>query len=142
MTTERTIKLDFEHAQRIFDALVNSMDFGSGFLETDDVVALRALAVAIGVDPNVGTPSEFAAQYPHPYKPAPSREGIAYVSGALTSTVAYTVNGHPYTVNHIDEAKMPDFVPCNVGPYGRWCNKPEDHEIHQAARATEEAEAR
>jgi hypothetical protein len=142
MTTDRTITLDFEHAQRIFDALVNSMDFGSGFLETDDVVALRALAEAIGVDPNIGTPSEFAAQYPHPYDGETDRQRIAWQSGALTQTVAYSVTGAPYTVNVIDDAKLPDFSPCKVGPHGRWCGKPEDHEIHQAARlAAESTEA-
>jgi len=132
VTSDITVTLDFEHAQRVFDALVNSMDFGSGFLETDDVTALRALAVAIGVDPNKGTPSEFAAQYPHPYDGETDRTRIAWQKGALTQTVAYSVTGAPYTVNVIDDAKMPDYAPCKVGPYGRWCNKPEDDEIHQA----------
>jgi hypothetical protein len=131
---EKMISLRFEAAQRVFDALVSSMDFGSGFLETDDVVALRELATAIGVDPNKGTPSEFAAQYPHPYEPAADRVAIAYISGALSQRVAYSVTNSPYTVNDIDESKMPAFTPCKVGPYNRWCNKPEDHEIHQVAK--------
>lgn len=129
--TQKMIKMRFEAAQRVFDALVNSMDFGSGFLETDDVVALRELATAIGVDPNVGTPREFTAQYPHPFEAAVDQRGIAYQFGALTQTVAYSVTNQPYTVNHIDESKLPDFVPCKAGPHGRWCNKPEDHEIHR-----------
>lgn len=142
MTTDRTITLDFEHAQRIFDALVGSMDFGSGFLETDDVTALRALAEAIGVDPNKGTPAEFISQYPHQYDGETDRQKVGWQFGALTQTVAYDNYGQPHTVNTLDEAKLPDFAPCKVGTYGRWCGKPEDHEIHQAARATEEAEAR
>jgi len=132
VTSDITVTLDFEHAQRIFDAIVGSMDFGSGFLETDDVTALRALAVAIGVDPNKGTPAEFAAKYPHPYEAATDRQAIAWQMSALTQTVAYDAYGHPQTVNVIDESQMPNFVPCKVGPYGRWCNKPEDDEIHQA----------
>lgn len=52
----------------LFDALTNSMDFGSGFLDSEDVEALRAVAVLLGVDPMYGTPSEFTGQYPHPYE--------------------------------------------------------------------------
>lgn len=123
-----------ETAQRLFDALAGSMDFGSGMLETDDVEALRALAVAIGVDPNKGTPDEFAAGYPHGFEGQTDRQRVAWQRGALTQTTAISVTGAPYTVNMIDEAAMPDFVPCKVGPYGRWCNKPEDDPIHQASK--------
>lgn len=52
----------------LFDALTNSLDFGSGFLDSEDVEALRSIAVMIGVDPMHGTPSEFAAQYPHRFE--------------------------------------------------------------------------
>lgn len=54
-----------DHAQIIFDALVGSLNFGSGFLCDDDVEALRALAVLIGVNPAEGTPSEYQSQYAH-----------------------------------------------------------------------------
>lgn len=56
-----------EDKQLLFDALVSSMDFGSGFLDTDTVNALRRLAVDLGVDPLVATPNEFRSQYPHPF---------------------------------------------------------------------------
>ncbi len=49
----------------LFDALVTSMDFGSGFLDTEEVEALRNVAVLLGVDPTDATPTEFAAQHPH-----------------------------------------------------------------------------
>lgn len=65
------VSLPKEAARRVFDALVNSMNFGSGFLETDDVKALRVLAEAIGVDPLDGTPREFMPDFPHPFEPAP-----------------------------------------------------------------------
>lgn len=52
-----------EHLQILFDALVQSMDFGSGFLDTEEVEALRAIAEDLGVDPMVATPSAFKAQY-------------------------------------------------------------------------------
>lgn len=72
----KMISLPKEAAQRVFDALVNSMDFGSGFLETDDVKALRTLAEAIDVSPIVGTPREFLPDFPHRFEPAPAG-GIA-----------------------------------------------------------------
>ena len=55
-------------AQILFDALVHSMDFGSGFLDTQEVEALRGMAAALGVDPREATPLEFIAQYPHAFK--------------------------------------------------------------------------
>lgn len=125
------IKLNKEHAQRIFDALASSMDFGSGFLETEDVEALRALAVAIGVDPNKGTPDEFKAQYPHPFKDATDRVAVAATFGALSHSIAYGDRGIPYAVHHIDQSKMPDYAPCMTGPCGRKCAKPVDDPIHR-----------
>lgn len=130
MTEMVTIPKDT--AQRLFDALTGSMDFGSGFLESDDVEALRALAVAIGVDPATGTPSEFAAQYPHTFEGETDRQRIAWMSAALKQQVAYSVTGAPYTVNVVDETKLPDYAPCKVGTYSRWCGKPETDPIHAA----------
>ncbi len=71
-----------EVAQAVFDIATGSLNFGSGFLDTEEVEALRALAVAIGVDPMVGTPYEFAVRTPHPYTPdandTASRYGCRY----------------------------------------------------------------
>jgi hypothetical protein len=53
--------------QIMFDALCASLDFGSGFLDTEEVDALRAVAVILGVDPMTATPSGFVTQYPHTY---------------------------------------------------------------------------
>lgn len=58
-----SISLSFEHAQILFDALSNSMDFGSGFLDNDDIDALRALARAIRVPESEATPDEFMVNY-------------------------------------------------------------------------------
>ena len=65
MRVTPVVSLDRGHAQRIFDALVNSLDFGSGFLEDEDVEALRALAILLGVNPILGTPREFVSTYAH-----------------------------------------------------------------------------
>jgi len=74
------VNLKREHVQRLFDICVNSMDFGSGFLESDDIEVLRAVAVSLGVDALVATPSEFKRNYAHPY--VMSRDGESCVTCA------------------------------------------------------------
>lgn len=51
--------------QVLFDTAINSMDFGSGFLDEEEVIALRAVAVALGVDPAIATPRQFACKMLH-----------------------------------------------------------------------------
>ena len=57
-----------ETLEMVFDTAVNSMDFGSGFLDNEEVEALREVAVLLGVDPMVATPLNFACQYGAPHK--------------------------------------------------------------------------
>jgi len=47
----------------VFDVAVHSMDFGSGFLDDEEVAALREVAVTLGVDPAEATPGNFRCQY-------------------------------------------------------------------------------
>lgn len=47
----------------VFDAAIGSMDFGSGFLDDEEVRALRACAVVLGADPMTATPSNFRCKY-------------------------------------------------------------------------------
>jgi len=47
----------------VFDVAVHSMDFGSGFLDDEEVAALREVAVVLGVDPAVATPRNFTCKY-------------------------------------------------------------------------------
>ncbi len=63
----------------VFDALVTSMDFGSGFMEDEDVEALRTVAVLLGTDPQEATPYGYRCKYsgthePHPFDPSLCRE--------------------------------------------------------------------
>lgn len=131
--SDETITIPKEAAQRVFDALVSSLDFGSGFLETDDVTALRELAIAIGVDPNVGTPDEFKSQYRHAYEPETDRRLAARQLGAILMPGQPNPTGKPFNAGDIDETAMPDFQPCKVGAWKRPCNKPENDPIHQPA---------
>jgi len=56
-----------EDLQILFDTAVGSMDFGSGFLDHEEVDCLRRIAVLLGVDPQDATPKEFQSSYPHPF---------------------------------------------------------------------------
>ena len=47
----------------VFDVAVHSMDFGSGFLDDEEVAALRDVAVILGTDPDEATPGNFRCQY-------------------------------------------------------------------------------
>lgn len=67
--TVSDVTVPHEVAQRVFDTAVNSLDFGSGFLDTEEVDALRAFAVLIGVDPMNATPGGFRMQYAHEFVP-------------------------------------------------------------------------
>lgn len=64
---EARTELGTEDLRVLFDAVCNSLDFGSGFLDTPEVEALRRVAVILGVDPAKATPREFVGQYPHRY---------------------------------------------------------------------------
>ena len=44
------------------------MNFGSGFLENDDVDVLRRLAVKLDLDPWDATPEDFRRNYPHDFR--------------------------------------------------------------------------
>lgn len=61
------IEISKETLSQVFDIVVNSLDFGSGFLEDVDVRALRDVAVLLGVDPMVATPSSFRVNFPHEF---------------------------------------------------------------------------
>lgn len=64
-----TIVVPREDLRALFDLAVNSLNFGSGFWDTDDTNAARRIAVALGVDPMEATPSEFRRQYKHTFDP-------------------------------------------------------------------------
>jgi hypothetical protein len=56
-------EIDDEVLRALFDTAVHSMDFGSGFLDDEEVASLRAVAVILGVDPLEGTPGNFKCKY-------------------------------------------------------------------------------
>lgn len=67
--TRGTITVPLDVVRALFDTAVGSMDFGSGFLDNDEVEKLRETAKLLGLDPMLGTPREFRATYSHKYQP-------------------------------------------------------------------------
>lgn len=124
--SDEQITIPKHSAQVLFDALCSSMDFGSGFLDTEEVEALRALAVALGVDPSEATPSEFESSYAHAFEPMPEE----IITRAYTPYVAVSTDAGYVTER---QGQRPDFTPCKVGTWGRWCGKRDGDPIHQAA---------
>lgn len=57
----------------LFDMVCTSMDFGSGFLDTDDVEITRRVAVLLEVDPIEATPSNHRQSYKHTFAEYESR---------------------------------------------------------------------
>lgn len=52
-----------ELLEAAFDVATSSLDFGSGFLDDEQVEALRGIAVLLGVDPLVATPANYVCKY-------------------------------------------------------------------------------
>ncbi len=67
--TDPTIAVPTGDLRTMFDIAVGSLNFASGFLDTDEVEVLRRVATLIGVDPMAGTPVEFAKRIAHPHTP-------------------------------------------------------------------------
>lgn len=66
MSEPEMVTLTREQLRLIFDLAVGSMDFGSGFWYEEDVMAARAVAKILGVDPGEGTPTNFRSEFNHP----------------------------------------------------------------------------
>lgn len=118
-----------EDAQRIFDLAVGADSACSGYMDLDDVKAMRQLAVALGVDPAVCTGSEFTTQFPHTYEPGhpnidEHRQTITIQRGNVTIR-------QPETTEQV-LARLGGAVP-KVCMAGRWqgrCGKAADDPIH------------
>ncbi len=57
------VSLERQLLQDLFDVATSSLDFGSGFLDDDQVRSLREVAVVLGVDPLVATPANYVCRY-------------------------------------------------------------------------------
>lgn len=84
-----TVEIELEHLKMLFDLICNSMDFGSGFLDTDDVTLLRGIAVIIGVDPMEATPSEFRKRIKHAWRKPKANPWISATTGEPVKQPCY-----------------------------------------------------
>lgn len=64
------VTLPREALRALFDLVVNSMDFGSGFWEAADTDVARAVAAVLGIDPMEATPYDHRKNYEHTHVPA------------------------------------------------------------------------
>lgn len=103
---EEVIILKRDHLNAIFDLAINSMDFGSGFWDNEDVEAVRGIAMVLGLNPMLATPHNFKRSYRHAWK------------GRNTSN---------YGSHHL--ARNPNLVTdCIV------CGEDRDHPVHNQER--------
>lgn len=118
------ITLKIEDAKHLLDLATDSPLIGSGRFDTDDVNVLRALAVALGVDPTLVTPHEFAKDYPHAFVPFP------VFAEPILVNLKYGYRHETVDEQNERMAKERADPGCAVGRYQRRCNRPYDHEIH------------
>lgn len=88
-----TTTLPTEDLRVVFDTAVGSLDFASGFLDNDEVLALQRVAVVLGVDPMKATPHNFDL------KVATCEHDWEYADRTWTVNPGVTIshNGRSYT---------------------------------------------
>lgn len=62
-----TTTLPTKLLRTLLDLAVNTLDFGSGFWDTEDTTTARRVADLLGVDPTTVTPSNHRRNYLHPF---------------------------------------------------------------------------
>lgn len=115
------IQVELEDAKALLDIAVTSMDWGSGFLDHDEVEALRKFSVQIGVDPMAATPDEWRSQYPHAWVP---KEHARFDHSGRPRLP----NGSP---DFAWKAPRIEYIRCE------WCVLPEADPIHESRGDTD-----
>ena len=64
MSDNEEVTVKKESLQILFDVAVNSLDFGSGFWEQDDIDAARYIAEKLDICPMLATPGNMRNKYP------------------------------------------------------------------------------
>lgn len=112
-----------DDARRLFDLALGMDAACSGYMDSEDVALMRRMAEALGVDPAVATPGEFASQYPHAYLEPPGY--IKDKARPIVESVLSRGRGSAWMPDHTYVPK--GGWPCHAS--GR-CGKPREHEIH------------
>lgn len=127
---DEMISIPKEVARIIFDLAVSADSACSGYMDTEDVLAMRHLAGLLGVDPAVCTGSEFAAQFPHTFdgiRPLNNFRGTV-VEWRADLGSAWNIRTTRPETNEEVLARFGGEVPeiCKV----HLCEKPADDPIH------------
>lgn len=69
MADKEMITLPRDTVAKMFDIICESMDWGSGFLDTDEVITIREVAVMLGADVMEATPASQRAYFVHTFSP-------------------------------------------------------------------------
>ncbi len=132
MNDEVTIRR--EDAQRIFDLAVSADNACSGYMDLDDVTAMRRLAVTLGVDPGQCTGMEFVTRFPHRYNA--TRTNVPMHRRMITEAREDTEHSVNIIVRRPETdaevlARLHEVLPeiCGAGGYGR-CGAGPDDPIH------------
>ncbi len=130
--SDEQITIPVGDARMVLDALIERTGYQCGSIGLAHVRSMRVMAEALGMDPERVTPPWAAAEYVHPFNPETDRIALAVQLGA--STQVTTGEGYSWFIH---EDKMPDYIPCKAGDYGRRCMKPEGDPIHQGTVSPE-----
>lgn len=85
----------------LLDVATGSMDFGSGFLDNEQVEVLRKVADMLGVEPTLVTPSNFVCQYKgsHAWSGKPYTPGLHAIGSFPLPTWVCLLCHHTTTEN-------------------------------------------
>lgn len=112
------ITIEREDLRALFDLATNSMDFGSGFMNHEDVLMLRRVAEIIGANEREAIPSNFRASFAHDFEdPKPSKMYGAWIRDA---------QGRPIK-------REPDILVEVCG----YCHRLEENPVHHGVSVTE-----
>jgi hypothetical protein len=103
LVTVTAVTVPLDDLKAVLDIATESMDFGSGFLDHDEVATLRRIAEAVGVDPMEATPSEWRRQYAHDFRatvPGPYWSPNAVASLAAHPRCAWCRTGEQDAIHH------------------------------------------
>lgn len=130
MSEERApVNIPFEDAQRIFDIAVAMDTACSGFMDSEDVTAMRKLAVLLGVDPKVCTPSEYMHLYPHAFVASPPQRRQVIEHRADTGSAWNIRTARPETDEEMSARGATTEDRCAADRWSR-CGKPASDPIH------------
>lgn len=100
------IIVDQATVQILFDIAINSLDFGSGWLDDEEVEALRECAVTLGVDPITATPDGFKCKYTNEHQWSNWYRPVGLLPARVTNVMGRTFTHPREPDNQVDADEM------------------------------------